>query len=390
MKKIVYLVEQPLDERNYGRFGIQTWIDKKWDVEIWDFTPWVHPRVWQDFIQSGRKLKKFSGYFPVASKKELKQRLFSSKEFKYFIDLTGENYRLLWTKILLTQKGVTRVVCATGSIPEPVCEKKSLIPRLKKVFATGTINSIKWMANLFFRKLVAPFMRPGLMVVSGEKSVPSVHNAHNILKAHNLDYDIYLKLKSLKDTSIEGYAVFIDQNYCFHSDFIFEGRPSCVTPKKYFPAVCDCLRKISNDLGVDFCIAAHPRSTYESGVLDYFEGIPIKYGRTAELLRDCKFVVCHDSTAIQLAVLFGKPLIFLTTGELAASFEGQSIVAFASEFGKSAINVERDLHNVDWKKELDIDLEKYAEYKKKYIKTDGSPELPFWEIVADHIEENVN
>jgi len=101
-------------------------------------------------------------------------------------------------------------------------------------------------------------------------------------------------------------------------------------------------------------------------------------------------VVCHDSTAIQLAVLFGKPLIFLTTGELAASFEGQSIVAFASEFGKSAINVERDLHNVDWKKELDIDLEKYAEYKKKYIKTDGSPELPFWEIVADHIEENVN
>ncbi len=35
-KRVVYLIEQPLDERNFQRFGIQAWIDRKWNVEVWD------------------------------------------------------------------------------------------------------------------------------------------------------------------------------------------------------------------------------------------------------------------------------------------------------------------------------------------------------------------
>jgi len=50
MKKVVILIEQPLDERNYQRFGIQTWLERNWLVEVCDLTPWAHPRVWQSFI----------------------------------------------------------------------------------------------------------------------------------------------------------------------------------------------------------------------------------------------------------------------------------------------------------------------------------------------------
>jgi hypothetical protein len=50
MRKTVYLIDQPLDERNYERFGVRVWLERQWALEVWDLTPWAHPAVWQDFI----------------------------------------------------------------------------------------------------------------------------------------------------------------------------------------------------------------------------------------------------------------------------------------------------------------------------------------------------
>jgi hypothetical protein len=135
-------------------------------------------------------------------------------------------------------------------------------------------------------------------------------------------------------------------------------------------------------------IAAHPRARYFQRHGDYFEGIPIEYGKTAELIRDCEVVVCHDSTAIHFAVLFGKPLLFVTSDELIPSYEGRSIAQAAAALGKSAVNLDRPLGSLDWGKELQVDPEKYREYKNKYIKLDGSPERPMWEVIIDHVEKS--
>src|SRR5262249_53039866 len=107
-----------------------------------------------------------------------------------------------------------------------------------------------------------------------------------------------------------------------------------------------------------------------------------------ELIKGCKVVVCHDSTAIQFAVLYGKPLIFLTTDELAGILEGRSVEKMAAEFGKSPVNVDRDIRDVNWSKDLCVDAGKYADYRNRYIKTDGSPDIPFWEIVIDQMEKS--
>jgi hypothetical protein len=121
--------------------------------------------------------------------------------------------------------------------------------------------------------------------------------------------------------------------------------------------------------------------------MDCFGEFPIEYGNTAELVQRCQAVVCHDSTAIQFGVLFAKPLIFVTTDELMLSYEGRSIAKVASEFGKSPVNLDRpDLRTVDWRREVSVDPRKYADYRNKYVKTDGSPEMPLWDIVIDHIE----
>lgn len=389
MKKVIYLIEQPLDERNYERFGIQTWIDRSWSIEIWDLTPLSYPRVWQNFIDSRRTLKDFYGYFPITAQVNLEARYASCQNAGYFIDLTGDNFYSIRVKKRLIQMGALRVVYALGSIPEANGGKQGVLSRkIQKALEKGPVKLVKWALDMALRKLMSPLIRPELGIASGSKSLLSLGRANKIIHAHNLDYDIYVKSKNLNDSSAKGHVVFIDQNYCFHSDFIYEGLSFPVSQEMYFPAVSKAIHKIADELRITMCVAAHPRSTYHLRDQVYFEGMSIKSGATAELIKDCSVVLCHDSTAIQFAVLFEKPVIIVTTDELEASVWGASIAGVASALGKSVINIDRDLDKVDWSKELHIDYQKYAEYKNMYIKIDGSPEQTAWDILIDHIENS--
>jgi hypothetical protein len=387
MRKVVYLTDQPLDERNYARFGIQTWLDRNWLVEAWDLTPWAHPRVWQSYFEFGNKVREFPGYFLLASKRELAKRVSMSGEIDYFVDLTSENYQSVRAKISLMRAGAIRIVCPGGSIPTPDRAQAGLLRRLVRVIAKGPSGSLKWFGTAFFQKVVAPRIATGLAIVSGEQSIAGVKHCGAIVRTHNFDYDIYLALAKSPRATSERYAVFIDQDYCFHPEYIYQSIRPLATPKKYFPALCNGLKAISDALKVQVRVAAHPRSTYQQRGVDAFAGFGVEYGRTAELIKDCEVVVCHDSTAVQFAVLFGKPTIFVTTDELMITQEGTAIATMAAELGKSPINLDReDLRKVDWRTELHIDAEKYAKYRRRYIKADGSPEMPLWEIVIDHVE----
>ena len=387
MRRIVYLTDQPFDDRNFQRFGIQAWTDRNWSVEVWDLTPWAYPRFWQSFIEAGQKIRTFGGYFPIASGRELARRLAQCAQLKYFIDMTGENYCSMRAIFSLIRIGATRVTCAVGSVPIPDrAEQGSVFSRVAKVLAKGPSASRRWLSSVLFSKLIAPRIAPGLAVVTGEKSINDATRRHQMIKAHNFDYDTYMDLMKSKPPSAGTYAVFIDQDYCFHPEFIDPGT-AVVTPEKYFATMRRGLREISKALMITVRIAAHPRATYQLRAPDCFAGFPIETGSTGELIQGCKFVVCHDSTAIQFAVLFGKPMIFVTTDELMLAYEGRSIAKVASEFGKVPVNLDRaDLQAVDWQKELCVDPRKYADYRAKYIKTEGSPEMPLWDIVINHIE----
>ncbi len=387
MKRVVYQIEQPFDERNFERFGIQSWIDRQWDVEVWDLTPWAHPRVWQDFNGRGHGLKPFAGYVLIASRRALEAKLRTAATFRCFVDLTGEGFHSLRAKSALKRAGVKRIVCAVGTIPVPDRDT-TLISRLAKAVSKGPGAAWKWLSAAFYSKVVAPRIPADFAVISGTESMTLARPSVGVIKAHNFDYDIYLKLMRSGPVVADDYAVFIDQDYCFHLEFVYMGTPAIVTAERYFPVICDALEAISAALGLKIRIAAHPRASYEQRKEPFFRKFPTERGRTAEMIKACRAIVCHDSTAIQYAVLFGKPAIFVTTDELSRAYEGRSIEQAAAELGKKPINLDRvDPRAVDWRDELTIDFDKYASYRNKYVKTEGSPELPLWSIVIDQVEQ---
>ena len=43
---VVYLITSPLSKRDYDRFGIQLWLDRGWEVKVFDFTKFLKPEFW--------------------------------------------------------------------------------------------------------------------------------------------------------------------------------------------------------------------------------------------------------------------------------------------------------------------------------------------------------
>ena len=135
-------------------------------------------------------------------------------------------------------------------------------------------------------------------------------------------------------------------------------------------------------------LAACPSSLIEvvSYLLKDFEWA---HGETAKLVMDSKVVLVHQSTSLSYAILFKKPLIFLTTDKLAKSWIGPAIETFSKILNSLLINIDNSSNKeFDAKTLLKIDEKKYKNYLDNYIKVPNSPDLPIWEIFAKEIKNN--
>ena len=147
----------------------------------------------------------------------------------------------------------------------------------------------------------------------------------------------------------------------------------------------------------------HEVSIWSSqSVLEYidrtkFEVLPILIdkmgqwyrGKTIQLVKQAKLVIAHSSISIGFANLFRKPIIFINDAELnKMPVSCYLIKAMSEAHGKKQIFIDSgEVAKIDWKKEMKIDKKAYDNYKEDYIKNKGSPNLPFWQIVADRLKQ---
>ena len=80
-------------------------------------------------------------------------------------------------------------------------------------------------------------------------------------------------------------------------------------------------------------------------------------------------------------------LIILTFSELDRNYQDSSLVReMAKWFGKKPIFIDKN-SSIDWKFELTIGNSHYDDYRRAYIKTKRSEDLPFWQIVANRLKK---
>ncbi len=385
IRKILFLVHSPFNQRDFQRFGIELLMKNNFEVEVWDITDILHPDVRKNYTPPDPIDWPYCRVFDdkdyaLNAIKNLCSEIFIIVTFYY-----SREYQFVWRAISASK--AKYAVNRSLALPSIEIDRKRgflfYFKKLQKV--TG-----KRLVNYAFLRL--PFtwlgMKPASLVfVGGQQFFKYSYIANKtteIVWAHTLDYDLYLKERDIPSSN-RHIAVFLDAYLPFHPDFIYMGIKSPVSADKYYSLLNKFFKVIEDRLGLEVIIAAHPCSHYEN-YPDYFQGHKWVRGQTIKLVKECQLVLSHRSTALNFANLFYKPVIFLTSSNLDRSSMGPLIRAMANWFGKEPIFIDGN-RNIDWGFELTVNKGRYDNYRRAYIKTDHSEDLPFWQIVANRLKK---
>lgn len=400
--KIVFLVEFPPDQRDYERFGMVLLQQNGYDIQIWDFSKFLFPalsstdrqlpdyvaRLLTVFTREGEALKALAG---------LQKNTIVISLLSY----SWKHWRIYRT---LQHYGIVGVNSFPYSSPDIPSEKEHKIS--KWYLATNTIKKLFFKpsiaVNYIFRRIAkggkAGVHSASFMIAGGKQDLQNssikflIADSTDIVWCHSLDYDLYLKDKAENPIELgthKKYAVFLDQFYPYHPEWKVEKSAFVSTPQQYFDSIEKFFQYIETQSNCEIIIAAHPRARYDLYPECYANRTVIQ-GETLQLVKNAHFVLAHDSTAVNMACIYNKPVIFFTTDGLQQSWlVSRSQKAIAAWFGKPLWNIDdrSQMQSFALEKAMEIDTTAYANYKESFIKLSGTPEKLCWQIVADYLKD---
>ncbi len=381
IKKIVFLLEAYFNRRDYERFGIRILEDQGFQVEVWDCT----------YFLTSEEYRRILPIDPVVCHNLTVFRdEYSALEALRGLGETG--FVVCLVHFNLNSRNLYRAMtkakipyCIHGfALPRSLTRADIFASKVRNISVKKLMRRIRdfWLLNPWF------YRSPDIILGCGQdyrSSGFNVSRKSRVLWTHSLDYDIHLALKDKPLAPDAALGVFLDEYLPYHPDFINAGQAPAVTPEEYYPLLRNFFEYLQREYRVRIVIAAHPRSDYGAHP-DCFNQFPVVRGQTARLVRDCAFVLMHHSTAVNFAVLYRKPIIFMTTDKLdTALLEEPSVAWLADFFHKKMHNLNRP-RQIDWKAEMSVDEQAYRRYQNDYIKKDGSPDLPFWQILAEYLK----
>lgn len=381
-KVLLYIcVKNPFCERDMERMGVEA-LEKHFDVQILDCTAWLMPKALA--TRGASKIKR-----------ENLRHIHSLREFKaaigdccggFAVDYVGQfSIKAVLLFHTLKIRGFKLVVVDSGSYPSPdvALGKRSYLEKFLDAYRHGVLRQI---LNEKFIKLllrVLPDQVPDFALVAGNswKLDARFRSAAIKIPAHSFDYEIYRSLRGLVQERSADYAVYLDETIAGHEDNAELGFPEPATASRFYPALKKFLDGFETSSGMPVVVAGYP-SLNQANCLGNFAQREVVYGKTAPLIRDAKLVFAHASTAISYAVLWRKPIVFLTSSEISNSWYQPWIEAPRSLLKASVVDIDDFAFDAAPKEWESVDAKSYERYEASYIKSKESPDSSLWERLA--------
>lgn len=390
MAQVAVVVASALSRRDRDRLGIDFMRGRGHKVTVLDAADMVHPAVQHDRrhyadsdidIRVESERSKLSDHLPMLRRSDI---VFNFAESGL---CTKGNLPVLR---LISQSGKPYLTQYTNAFPgfmryrgEPAARRRRVADVISRLGDIDPANSA--ISRLPPRLLGVD--APRFHVVGGMKSA-----AHGRLAddgttrvfAHAMDFELYRNEAAKRPPQTET-AVFLDEYLPYHPDLAAMGLESPMEAGAYFACLRRLFDRIETELGLEVVIAANPRADYSDKPGVFGERRIVRY-QTAPLVAQSRLVVAHRSTAVNFAVLFRKPLLITAMRETYRHVSQRPYFDGLSEALAQPIQYFDDPGDVDLETALTVNDRAYDGYIDDYIKRIGSPDLPFWQIVADAIE----
>jgi hypothetical protein len=364
--KIVYVVETCFSQRDNKRFFIDELRSLGFEVLVLDLVKIFHSKLYDRLEPYAQKRPE--GVIEVADLFDFYKVVNTfCPDFCFNFVMSGlKNYSArLKLKYFLKRKTIV-IDYNVINLPYGLNRRN---------FKDSFREALKLVAFLPFN-----FLKPHFSFVTNHETFKISQG--NPLIIHEFDYDLYLDaFNTTAPYAGDPYILFLDEDCVFHSDFIYRNIKNPCSVDFYFKEVNCALYELGKNLNLKPLIQLHPRAQVQQSSEFYEASISNKL--TAEAIRDATLVVAHASTAIQIAVLFKRPILLLETSEYKMLKDPYQLL----------LNFEQILHcqviTPDTasliKKVPAVNQNAYEVYERKYIKMPGSQRKAGYEIFSEFL-----
>ncbi len=366
--KIIFFSQGRFTTRDYDRFGIEQFLKRNFQVEIYDLSAiaqsgWYaqnHPRQKEVFDHIIKEIKKVS---------EIEEELEENEVDKTLII----SYIALNLKTKPIYSAISKLNFQYAGL------LFGLLPYHRQPDFLKYLVLLK--QSLDFRYKYKDINPATFMLISGTegkfKSQYKVGHSTQFVYASSFDYRTFIQESNSPTVSERNEAVFLDEYYPYHPDL--KGI-IIIDPEAYYLMLNRFFEKFENKYGVNVVIAGHPKADYTKN--NPFEGREILFGETASMVRSCKYVLTHSSTAVSFAVLWKKPVLVLNFKKVLFHLEGKMTDKFAKTLGTDLVYLDTS-YSMDFK--MNVNQKKYRDYKNRFVKASTSQNQDCWEDLMDFL-----
>jgi hypothetical protein len=376
--KIIFLIERDFTSTDCLRYGFDELLSLSVDIQIWDLSmlnnvnPAVVPESYMPFVKEIQTVESI--------------QIFNACNV-YFVDAlsSSKHYKLL--EIISNNGGsIIRLQYSfhldawTPSLIEAL--------RSKWVNFLNSSNKSIFLLN-YFKRLIFKLddeysYSDGDVCVytdSYSRKIAPSNEGVKIVLSHNPQYDEFLLLG--KEAIDKGYILYLDNADYYHPDYEELNLHANMSFEEFSESIAKFFNFAKHNMHCDIIVAGHPRVEKKLIEKTYKDATVIQ-GNTAELVKGAKMVIAMDSTAINYAVLWNKPLIFITTKEIQKNCF-YTMLGIESFFKIKPINIDDDFSKIDLISHAELPKKSYFDYINSFIKTQESADKNSWNILVDEL-----
>lgn len=330
--KVIFISLWPITNFSLKRINIKNY-EKKFEIELHDLGLFINAKfskTYKEEVISTYKIYRFKSFKAWLKRILFLRKLHDKEKILILSEISINGMKSLICA--LTLKLLNCLVIQMEQPGHPISEneknktnqnsKKSLnLKKFLKNISQKIINFYKKIFFFFQTFLISIFLGKKICILTVPNRVGSCRKLYpfsKIIIGSTYDYNNYLicKNKSTKRIINRRYALYIDgaRPHIQGDEFLLKNEVK-ITPDNWYPKLNNFFELIENELKLEVVICGHPK-TENTNLEKRFNGRSIIYNKTKDLIKDCEFISTRMSTAISYAVIYKKPIIFITSKEL--------------------------------------------------------------------------
>ena len=396
-KTLLVITNTPLTPHAHKAFGVNTTY-KGWKIIYWNILPFVNKKVDQEYSNKAVKpvkLRKDKNHIKINSLYDFFKE-YKNLPDKFFYMCGVEN--IVFISLLdwiLNFSGGTKISLQGEGYPSI---KIKYFKLLKDLIVYDKIYLLKKILPVLFSKIIIFLSRiflqpkPHIFFVQNQKSYLIYKKKFKNKKIFKVNNELIEMInKSKRNIKNNNKIVFVEQG----DENVFDAKLNFFVKKNkleknYWDTINKLLnfvpKKINNN---GLVIAAHRRRSR----LDKPINKKFMFDKTYQLIKESKLVLGHDSTALRLAVLARKPIIFINLHLYKLYNRSRYLIVneLVKELGSKMIYIDK---NSKFNKKIKlnkINEKKYKKFEEYYI---GFPGLKSygknkWKTILKHLEKEL-